>query len=81
MSKKMRELEEFNFRTVWEGEFSYFWACLSSCAEQTPNIVEFRECMGECHKQVLEQAAKARESRREKDDAPEEQDKESAEAL
>ena len=47
LSKKMRELEDRNFRTVWEGEFSNFWACFSMCAEQTPNIVEFRECMGE----------------------------------
>ena len=46
------------------------------CAEQTPNIVEFRECMGDCRHR--DDFSKKPET---KDDAPEEQDKESAEAL
>ena len=56
------------------------------CTEQTPNIVEFRDCMEVCHfdpktKAQAEQAAKLRDSRREKDDAPEEEDEDRAEAL
>ena len=75
VSKKMRELEDRNFRTGWEGRFSHFWACFSMCAEQTPNIVEFRECMGGCSNQDFSKKPET------KDDASEEQDKESAEAL
>ena len=45
------------------------------CAEQTPNIVEFRKYMGDCRHQDFSKKPET------KDDAPEEQDKESAEAL
>ena len=69
----MRELEDRNFRTGWR--FSDFWACFSMCAEQTPNIVEFRECMDDCHNQVFSKRAET------KDDAPEQQDEDRAEAL
>ena len=45
------------------------------CAEQTPNIVEFRECMDDCHNQVFSKRAET------KDDAPEQQDEDRAGAL
>ena len=45
------------------------------CAEQTPNIVEFRECMSDCSNQVFSKKPET------KDDAPEEQDEDRAEAL
>ena len=75
VSKKMRELEDRNFRTGWEGRFSHFWACFSMCAEQTPNIVEFRECMGDCSNQVFSKKPET------KGDSPEEQDEDRAEAI
>ena len=58
------------------------WYCRNACTAQTPNIVEFRDCMEVCHfdpktKAQAEQAAKARE----KDYPPEEQDEDRAEAL
>ena len=86
VSKHMKELEKRNFRTGWEGDEKLLWYCRNACTAQTPNIVEFRDCMEVCHfdpktKAQAEQAAKARESRREKDDAPEEQDEDRAEAL
>ena len=43
------------------------------CAEQTPNIVEFRECMGGCHNHVVSKKPET------KDDSPEEQDEDPAE--
>ena len=48
-SKKMRELEERNFETGWEGEAGPWWFCQRTCADQTSNIIKFRDCMEVCH--------------------------------
>lgn len=49
VSKKMRELEERNFETGWEGEAGPWWYCQVTCAKQTSNISKFRHCMELCH--------------------------------
>ena len=45
----MRELEERNFETGWEGEAGPWWYCQVTCAKQTSNITKFRHCMELCH--------------------------------
>ena len=49
VSKKMRELQERNFETGWEGEYRRWWFCQRTCAEQSSNIIKFRQCMELCH--------------------------------